>query len=276
MEGSSSVVRMPQPVVARSNLYDCLCMSCCRGEESFGKERFNASGGCSTELCYGITCGGRYCLRCVRQKQVCFSCGSLLEITFMSMAKFNSFRRFPLQFRNEARALLFVCRQFGLSRDVRVLLVKALSEHYHRPRTVGPRLFEGEVRQFLRIEIFQLPQSGRVLVHVFNLQTAALTLSRELRCAQLWTLSGGRPEKLYRRNPNHFEEMSNKALGGGCGHAFCVYLPKHYHLEIDMVTCEFAVTEESFVTEFARQTGKAPPTEGTNNRVLRVAFSLKL
>src|SRR4051812_40677652 len=111
---TAAEVPRPPPVVARSNLYDCLCSSCARGDDSFGKELFNSSGTCGTESCYGITAGGRFCLACARVKQICFSCGALLEVVFVTMAKFNSFRRFPRQFRNEARALLLVCHRFRL------------------------------------------------------------------------------------------------------------------------------------------------------------------
>ena len=232
----------PPPVVGRSNLYDCLCSSCARGDDACKEAPPCASSVCGTKECYGIASGGRHCLRCVREKQTCFSCGAQLEIVFVSMAKFNSFRRFPRQFRDEARTLLLVCRRFRLSRDVRVLLVKALSEHYHRPRTAGPRLFEGEVRDFVRVEVFQLAQSGRVYVHIFNLGKAQLPVPPEVRCAQGWTVSGGRPEKLYKLSPDLPLQAPAVSVNPGCGIGFCAYLPKYFHLEIDSVKCEFVLT----------------------------------
>jgi len=112
------------------------------------------------------------------------------------------------------------------------------------------------------------------------LQTAAMTLPRQLRCAQLWMLSGGRPEKLFRLDPNRIVQLPDKALGGGCGWSFCVYLPKYYHMEIDTVNCEFIMTDESRMEarmmDVVRLDPLMPVSTPDNRRTLRVAFSLKL
>lgn len=274
-----------EPVVAkrvvmhRSNIYDCLCCSCARGDDRrdtahhFQYAGRVASGTCSTSTCRRITCGGKLCLACSRTAQRCMLCGALLEIEFVTIAKFKSFARFPPRFRQEARWLLMACRPYGLSRDVRVLLVRALSKYYHRPADQGPLLFQGETKDFARVEICATPQSGRLVVNVFNCGATPLSLGDGIRIAQRWTLTGGggaSKAAITKKKPDWLPVLPELSVAPGCGYHATVNLHKYFHMQIDAVRCVTSVRDRNAQPENAFD-----PSD-SKQRSVHVEFDLKL
>lgn len=197
-------------------------------------------------------------------------CGATLEIVFVTIAKFKSFARFPLSFRREARWLLMACLQYRLSRDVRVLLVRALSKCYDRPVNQGPLLFEADKKGFARVEIFGTAQSGRVVVHVFNYGTAPLSLADSIRCGQRWTVTGGGKGTVVKRKPEWNPVLPEVAVAPGCGFHAAVNLNKYFRMQIDSVRCVTNLRERDSPADVVFE--KDPPRK----RVIAVEFELKL
>ena len=270
---------VPPVISPRSNLYDCLCVSCAKAEDNRDLRSWRQASGpqaggavytCKVFGCKTIAGAKSLCLYCCRRFQRCLSCNSYLAVVFNTAAKFQSFRRFPLVFRDEARQLLLICRRLSMSRDIRVLLVKALASQYEHHATLGPELLEMQTND-LRIRVHRVVGfQSRVFVHIYHIGSMSnpeqalnvFHLPPEIARSHAWTLVG-RTEK---KNSN-----SNLTIGGNreiprlAASAFPLNFAKSWTI-VDPVTCSFTIErfqvgvapQEQIVIEF-----KLPMDEST-------------
>jgi len=241
----------------RSNLYDSLCKSCARAEDTrsardakarektlelpVGSKNLvycTAGGGCCN-----IAGGGSLCLTCCRLQQRCLYCGVHLEVVFHTGAKFTSFKRFPEDFRRETRLLMLVCNRLQLTRDVRILLVKALSREYEKLHTLGAQLVTLHNDE-VRVEVFRVQNyAARVWIHVYPQVGDPPKEFRVLNCMRAsrhWKVQGAKLKDPHNGLP---APTTSTVAARYNAVQFAVNFEKSWALGVDPLQCSFVLTE---------------------------------